>query len=396
MKSNIKKIVSYILGASLVIGGVVFAGVLSPSVSTGTPNFVTLEDLYQKTQNFSYSLSSHDVSTSSEVAPSMHTLQDIWDSLSNITLPAESDVRENINYGINNSATGSLVVSNASDSVNDLSDLSISNSPSGYTFAGGTYTYDNVSVSNPVTSITVTPTGNGTIIVNGTTVTSGQASGAISLSVGANIITVLVAESSRVSKTYTINITRGEIASDLTDLVISGSPSNYSFSGSNYTYNGVTVLNAVDSITITPTGSGTITVDGTPVTSGSPSGSIALTAGVEKIILVVVSETNKSDKTYTIKITRNNAGLVWSTEQGGMDWDTASTTCASQGWRLPTIEELTAASLPWNDNGFQDDPGYWSSSEYVSGFAWYADYYNGIVYSSYDIKDLPFYVRCVH
>ena len=52
MKSNIKKIVSYVLGATLVISGVVFAGSLTPSVNTDTPNFVTLEDLYQKTQNF--------------------------------------------------------------------------------------------------------------------------------------------------------------------------------------------------------------------------------------------------------------------------------------------------------------------------------------------------------
>ncbi|WP_456049005.1 S-layer homology domain-containing protein [Acetivibrio cellulolyticus] len=93
-------------------------------------------------------------------------------------------------------------------------------------------------------------------------------------------------------------------SADLANIVISGTPANFTFAGSTYTYNGVTVANGVSGITVTPSGAGTITVDGTLVTSGQASESIALTAGVEKTITVVVTETGKSPKTYTIKVTR--------------------------------------------------------------------------------------------
>jgi hypothetical protein len=65
-----------------------------------------------------------------------------------------------------------------------------------------------------------------------------------------------------------------------------------------------TVLNAVDSVTVTPTASaGVITVNGNVVTSGEASSAIALSVGVN-IVTVVVTETNKAPKTYTIRIVR--------------------------------------------------------------------------------------------
>ena len=106
--------------------------------------------------------------------------------------------------------------------------------------------------------------------------------------------------------TVTWNFTTAAMpaSTDLTGLALSGDPTNYTFSGSTYTYNGVAVTNAVDSITVTPSGSGTITVDGAVVASGSASANIALSASVEKTISVVVTESGKSAKTYTIKVTR--------------------------------------------------------------------------------------------
>jgi hypothetical protein len=91
---------------------------------------------------------------------------------------------------------------------------------------------------------------------------------------------------------------------DLTGLALTGSPGNYTFASGTYTYNSVTVANAVASITVIPTGAGTITVDGTTVTSGNASNLITLEAGVEKTITVVATETGKTAKTYTIKVTR--------------------------------------------------------------------------------------------
>jgi len=96
---------------------------------------------------------------------------------------------------------------------------------------------------------------------------------------------------------------------DLTGLALSGTPSNYTFSGSTYTYNSVTVGNEVTSITVTPTGSGVIKVDNIVVASGSASSPILLmTPGDEKTITVVVTETGKTPKTYAISIARELNG----------------------------------------------------------------------------------------
>ncbi|GAH34374.1 unnamed protein product, partial [marine sediment metagenome] len=93
-------------------------------------------------------------------------------------------------------------------------------------------------------------------------------------------------------------------SADLTSIVLSGSPTGFTFAPGTYTYSGVTVANGVASITVTPTGAGTITVEGTAVASGTASDPIALTPGVERTITVIATETGKSPKTYTIYVTR--------------------------------------------------------------------------------------------
>lgn len=79
------------------------------------------------------------------------------------------------------------------------------------TFAGGTYSYG-LAVANGVTSTTITPTGASAdwIKVNGTTVASGAASGAIALSVGVNQITIRVHEDEKADIEYKIYITRAD------------------------------------------------------------------------------------------------------------------------------------------------------------------------------------------
>ncbi len=80
-------------------------------------------------------------------------------------------------------------------------------------FAAGTVNYA-ASVAYGVTSITATPTreeANATIAVNGHATASGQPSAAISLDVGANVITVVVtAQDGTTQKTYTVTVTRAE------------------------------------------------------------------------------------------------------------------------------------------------------------------------------------------
>ncbi|MFC3803718.1 cadherin-like beta sandwich domain-containing protein [Cohnella sp. GCM10012308] len=92
-----------------------------------------------------------------------------------------------------------------------LSGLSLSRGSLSPAFAEGTTSYT-ASVANDVDSITVTPTvsdSTATVKVDGTSVTSGSASGAIPLSVGGNPIAIKVtAEDGTTTNTYNVIVTR--------------------------------------------------------------------------------------------------------------------------------------------------------------------------------------------
>ena len=70
---------------------------------------------------------------------------------------------------------------------------------------------------------------------------------------------------------------------------------------------------------------------------------------------------------------------VMTIDLGKMNWDAAMKACANlgDGWRLPTRLELL---LMYNN---QDEIGgfaanyYWSSTEYVNGYAWWQGFGNG-------------------
>lgn len=111
-------------------------------------------------------------------------------------------------------STGVLTIANSAPPVSsnaNLSALSLSGVTLSPSFASGTISYTGP-VANSVTSLTVTPTveqGNATVTVNGTAVTSGAASGSISLSVGSNVIsTVVTAQDGATTKSYTVTVTR--------------------------------------------------------------------------------------------------------------------------------------------------------------------------------------------
>ena len=96
-----------------------------------------------------------------------------------------------------------------------LSALSTSEGTLSPTFASGTLSYE-VSVTNSIESLTVTPTSAGnTITVGGQNCTSGQASSAIPLAIGTNQITVSVirAVQGAVATVYTVEVTRQVAAS---------------------------------------------------------------------------------------------------------------------------------------------------------------------------------------
>jgi uncharacterized repeat protein (TIGR02543 family) len=105
----------------------------------------------------------------------------------------------------------STVSQSAISNIATLSALTLSAGTLSPTFSSGTTSYT-VSVTNSTSSITITPTrtqGNATITVDGTPVASGVASGNISLSEGANTITVIgTAQDGTTTATYTITVTR--------------------------------------------------------------------------------------------------------------------------------------------------------------------------------------------
>ena len=107
---------------------------------------------------------------------------------------------------------GSATVSASSISnVATLSALTLSSGTLSPTFTSSTTSYT-ATVANNISSITVTPTrtqGNATITVDGSSVASGVASGSVSLTEGANTITVVgTAQDGATTATYTITVTR--------------------------------------------------------------------------------------------------------------------------------------------------------------------------------------------
>jgi hypothetical protein len=168
------------------------------------------------------------------------------------------------------------------------------------------------------------------------------------------------------SATGSVTYTQAATA-DLTGLVLSGSPSNYSFTGSTYIYEGVTVANGVTGITVMPAGAGTITVDGTPITSGTSSASISLTAGTPRTITVTARETGKSPKTYTITVTRwsGNVQLTSLTEDltdnlstgfRGDYYGTYYITATNAETMLNITPTLLGAAITWDVSTDNDPP----------------------------------------
>jgi gliding motility-associated-like protein len=193
----------------------------------------------------------------------------------------------------------------------DLSALNLSSGTLAPVFNAATGSYT-ASVSNATTSITITPTvadAAATVTVNGTAVTSGSASGTITLNAGDNNITTIVtAPNGTTTKTYTVVVHRtGSSNANLSDLSLSAGALSPVFSTATNTY-AASVTNAVSSITLTPTladATATITVNGTAVANGSASGAVALNVGSNVINVVVTAQDGTPTNTYTVTVTRD-------------------------------------------------------------------------------------------
>ncbi|NOU87684.1 hypothetical protein GC102_18170 [Paenibacillus sp. LMG 31460] len=123
-----------------------------------------------------------------------------------------NNARGNSGYSNEVVATPQAAIPSASSNAN-LSSMAVSGLTLSPSFDTRTFSYT-ASVANGVTLVTVTPTisdSNATVKVNRTAVTSGLSSGAISLNVGINPITVVVtAQDGKTTQTYTVIVTRAE------------------------------------------------------------------------------------------------------------------------------------------------------------------------------------------
>jgi gliding motility-associated-like protein len=181
-------------------------------------------------------------------------------------------------------------------------------------FASGTTTYT-ASVSNATTSVTVTPVptnGAATIKVNGLTSPTTQFT--VALNVGANVITTVVtAENGTTTKTYKVTVTRVSNNAVLTQLKVTPSTTLTVVSGVNYRDYTTTVPNTEASVQITPTAqdpTATIKVNGVTVASGTASASIPLAVGDNVINTVITAQDGVTQRTYSIKFTRQPAPVA--------------------------------------------------------------------------------------
>ncbi len=210
--------------------------------------------------------------------------------------------------------TYTLTVNRAASANDNLSALTLSAGTLSPAFAGGTLNYT-ASVANSTSSITITPTAadiNATIKVNGTTVSSGTASGAIALSVGPNAISVAVtAQNGAATATYTVTVTRVASANaNLASMNPSVTPLSPSFAPGTTSYT-LNVSGSVSSMTVRPVTSdvnATLKVNGTTLASGTVSPPIALAVGPNTITVAVTAQDGTTIKTYTITATRAAGG----------------------------------------------------------------------------------------
>lgn len=249
-----------------------------------------------------------------------------------------------------------------------LSNLTLSKGNLIPAFAPNITSY-NVEVDNSVSSLTVTPTAQnpGTdILVNGTIVQSGSASGPINLNVGQNIITVQVKPANGNVLTYMVAVTRAASAVYLASLVIQAPdgteiPLNTLFSKDvlNYTASIGDSFTNVKVIAASSDKTTKVIINGQTVESGSTVNITNLKVGITKITVSL----DKGTKEYTVDLSRasspylanlvlvnvDDGSVIKLTPEFSMTNKTYSaTTKASSVAVIPTAEDASGAEIKVN------------------------------------------------
>ena len=211
---------------------------------------------------------------------------------------------------------GLILQSDSSQSSNaNLDSLTLSNGTLSPAFSP-TITNYTVSAYSGLSSITVTQCSQDThasVTIDAPNVQGplgcGVSSAPITLSVGTNVIRLIVTAQDGTVRTYTVTVIRAEADpanADLGDLAVSHGVLTPAFSSSTTSYTD-SIASAISSMTVTPTAANTgatITVNGSAVTSGAASQAINLNTGNNTITIVVTSSSGANTKTYTILANR--------------------------------------------------------------------------------------------
>jgi hypothetical protein len=208
-----------------------------------------------------------------------------------------------------------VTVSRGVSGNNNLQSLTISPGTLSPSFSAGTVGYT-VNVASTVTSVTVTPTRQdpaATITMNGTLATSGQGRSITLNGAGSNtFINIVVTAQIGTQKTYSVNVIRAALGgnNNLSALTVTPGPLAPTFTQNTLNYT-VNVATTVTSITVTPTRqdpNATITMNGTPATSGQGRSITLNGAGSNTLINILVTAPNGIQKTYTVNVNRAALG----------------------------------------------------------------------------------------
>jgi formylglycine-generating enzyme required for sulfatase activity len=212
------------------------------------------------------------------------------------------------------SASHSMALAAAPISSNAaLAGLSISAGSLSPSFAAGNRSYS-VSVANAVASIQVTPTAmdaTALVTVQGTELASGAASAAIPLTVGSNVIAVVVTAQNGSAVTTQITVTRAiSTVSTLSGLALSSGSLSPDFAAGTMQY-AASVANSVSSLKVTPTVTDSVAsvkVNAVAVNSGEASASIPLVVGANDIAVEVTAQDGVSVSKYSVTVMRKTLG----------------------------------------------------------------------------------------
>ena len=173
-----------------------------------------------------------------------------------------------------------------------------------------------VTVGSDMSSVLIVPTvadSRATVKVNNQPAVSSQPFGPINVALGINPPITILVDAPGASKTYTITITRAASTS-LSDLRVSAGSLQPAFEPQTIQYQ-VQAPFTTDFTTVTPItadGNASVTVNGTPVSSGQPSQQIPLQVG-QTTITIVVTAPSVAPTTYMVTVSRlqgsSNANL---------------------------------------------------------------------------------------